>query len=678
MKRAFLWTLTIYFFAAAAFAERIDTTEKKPKFGIFGGYSANFHVSNFAKLPGISSCCKKDMGGFGGRFSVGGLAEYPFYEKWRGQLRVSYNSFGGELTQRENADVLVYDEETKDYEIRDGIFEYRLSPVLGALSIEPLAVYKIMDNFFAYGGFKFSYLIIKDYEYFEEIVEPKNHGYFIGTNRSKTRAEQSGELQSTNNLGFSLTAGSSYQLRANPDSSFFICPEIFYSFLISPVVENSGWNVHSIRLGASVKYREPPPPPPPPEPPANAPLPEYPKVSEPPEIHASVKTVQIDSAGYQKSELKVKVEDFISHYMSPLLTYVFFEENSFKIPERYNLLTAEEAKNFSLTTLRKKGTIETYRHILNIIGYRLKQQPDAGITLIGTNCYSGEEKRNLELSKNRARSVKDYLTYVWKIDSERIKVKYRHLPKQPSNIKEPEGQEENRRVEIHSDSWDIIEPVIVDDTTRSITKTKIIFYPKAKAEAGLAKWKLTLFDDQKTLKTFEGEGSPPDSIALRIDSTSSYVADASKLKYRFTAEDSLSNKFQTPSKSFSVERLTVEKKRVKKVLDREYEYYSLILFDYGKYRLRNQHRKVLKFIQDRLRENSRIIIRGYTDKLGDEKLNRRISKSRAKAVARYLGIRDAKILGLGESSLIYDNSTPEGRFYCRTVKITIETPIQNK
>jgi hypothetical protein len=32
--------------------------------------------------------------------------------------------------------------------------------------------------------------------------------------------------------------------------------------------------------------------------------------------------------------------------------------------------------------------------------------------------------------------------------------------------------------------------------------------------------------------------------------------------------------------------------------------------------------------------------------------------------------------GMGERELIYNNELPEGRFYCRTVTITVETPIK--
>jgi outer membrane protein OmpA-like peptidoglycan-associated protein len=64
--------------------------------------------------------------------------------------------------------------------------------------------------------------------------------------------------------------------------------------------------------------------------------------------------------------------------------------------------------------------------------------------------------------------------------------------------------------------------------------------------------------------------------------------------------------------------------------------------------------------------------------MGNEKLNKRIATQRAMAVAKHLDIPDTQIIGIGQENLLYDNTLPEGRFYCRTVRITIETPIENK
>ena len=111
--------------------------------------------------------------------------------------------------------------------------------------------------------------------------------------------------------------------------------------------------------------------------------------------------------------------------------------------------------------------------------------------------------------------------------------------------------------------------------------------------------------------------------------------------------------------------------------DKEFEYYSLILFDYGKSELGSEHRKVVDFIKQRISQDSKVFIYGFTDSMGDENINRRISDNRAISVLKRLNINsNVTVEGKGESELLYDNDTPEGRFYCRTVTINIETPVK--
>jgi outer membrane protein OmpA-like peptidoglycan-associated protein len=126
-----------------------------------------------------------------------------------------------------------------------------------------------------------------------------------------------------------------------------------------------------------------------------------------------------------------------------------------------------------------------------------------------------------------------------------------------------------------------------------------------------------------------------------------------------------------------IEQLTIDRKRLERIKDREFEYYSLILFDFGKSDLRSEHNKVVDFIKNRITPNATVYINGYTDLIGEEDINKRISEKRAKAVAERLKIQSAKVEGVGEDKILYDNSTPEGRYYCRTVQITIETPVED-
>ena len=67
---------------------------------------------------------------------------------------------------------------------------------------------------------------------------------------------------------------------------------------------------------------------------------------------------------------------------------------------------------------------------------------------------------------------------------------------------------------------------------------------------------------------------------------------------------------------------------------------------------------------------------GYTDRLGEEQHNQELSAQRALSTARALGVPTSSASGAGESQLLFDNNLPEGRFYSRTVNVTIKTPVE--
>jgi outer membrane protein OmpA-like peptidoglycan-associated protein len=79
---------------------------------------------------------------------------------------------------------------------------------------------------------------------------------------------------------------------------------------------------------------------------------------------------------------------------------------------------------------------------------------------------------------------------------------------------------------------------------------------------------------------------------------------------------------------------------------------------------------------------SKASIVGSTDNLGELKHNQKLSEDRAFNV-RDLILTDkpsAQITstkGIGPSDLLYDNHLPEGRYYCRTVRVEVETPLDS-
>ena len=97
--------------------------------------------------------------------------------------------------------------------------------------------------------------------------------------------------------------------------------------------------------------------------------------------------------------------------------------------------------------------------MLNIIGKRLRTNPEARIKIVGCNSNRGDERARKDLSQSRAESVRSYLKYIWGIESSRMTVEARNLPTVASTGSVSEGRQENQRVEIYSDTDGILDTI---------------------------------------------------------------------------------------------------------------------------------------------------------------------------------------------------------------------------
>ncbi len=373
--------------------------------------------------------------------------------------------------------------------------------------------------------------------------------------------------------------------------------------------------------------------------------------------------------------VKILIEEFQSRQMRALLPFVFFDDNSSKIPDKYKLLTSEQTSKFSKNDLLGQSSLENYYHILNILGQRLTQYPNANITITGCNSNIGKEKNNKKLSQERAESVRNYLASVWNISSDRMKIKTLNLPQQASNSKDPDGIEENRRVEIVSDIWEITAPSIIDDTLRRIKPNSVRFKPTLISGKDIANWDVNVSVEGGSAKNFSGTTDLPANLDWSLLNEESLKTKMGKeLNYSLKLKDSDNELAVTPTKSIPVEYITVKKKQENLTRDTVINIYNLILFDFNKSTIGTANQKIVDFIKAESPENSIIKVIGYTDRIGNDAHNLKLSTDRAKSTTKALNRPNAEIIGKGESELIYDNNSPEGRFYCRTVVVEVKIP----
>ncbi len=646
-----------------------DDDSLKSKWGLYFNYGLNLLNADFKYLPGTYSCCANYGNAISPGFSAGGLFELPLSNKFQINFRAGFNQ--SNILHKVNQPTFIINGESFD-----GNIEHKLEAKMALIDLSIMPSYRIWENLFVTAGVKLGYFVHNKFTQIERITQPLGNNIYFEETGLNYRNYYTGKIQDINKLQVYGSIGLYYDFPITRKKTFWISPEIYYTYGFTKIVKDLNWSAHFLRGGIALKYQAPPPPPPPPAAPVAPPLPDYPLPIEPPALAASVEMIQLDSLGRQVDNVALKIEDFISLNMRPLLNYVFFDSLSAEIPSRYFIINKDQAQNFDEFDLKDMDVIPTYYYMLNIFGKRLQKYPDATITLTGTNSNEGAEKNNKELSMQRAEKVKDYFVNIWGVDESRIKLKALNLPNQPSNKDEIGGNEENRRVEITSDDNRLTEPVLTIDTLRKIPKTTIVFHPKANTDVGINKWHLNILQNGSIIKSFEGSDVIPESLEWLIDDKSkTNPTKRGKLTYNLVVMDKLGNEVSTSTKDIQVDQLTIDKKRVEGISDKEFEYYSLILFDYGKSKLGTEHKNTADFVKNRITDKSKVTIIGYTDSMGKEEINKRISTARANEFAKRIKIKNADIYGIGEAELLYDNSLPEGRFYCRTVKINIETPI---
>lgn len=675
MKKVFIFLLLITISNSLYSIEYLDAPwSNRFSFGLGFNLGLNFHTANFKGIdfPNIPSCCPRFETGFGLNYRLGPDISFPLSNNLSFQLQFGLENLSATLKKTEKEYF-----STQNQEGVWGEFEHSVKSTLNALFGDIYVSYRLSPQFKVFVGPTINYLFKNEFEQKEEIVSP-SYGVFA-IEGTRVRNHTKGEIPSVNKLLFGFGFGANYYLPMNESNTLFLVPNLVIRGRFNEIAQEHKWRVFSFSGGLSIVYSprrvkvvKPPVPPP-----ITPPLADFPEPPSAPSLEASIVAVSLDERGNELPVTILKVEEFLSTKMHPLLGFIFFDENSAVIPPRYRLLSPAETKDFVVKKLYGLSTLEIYHNILNIIGKRVSQYPQAELTIVGYNSDQGPEKGNLELSRKRAEAVKNYLVNTWKIEPERIKIVAKNLPDNPSNPNDPDGVEENRRVEIIANIPQIFEPLVVEDTLREVNPPTFRFKTEVKTQIGVERWQLITSQSNGIVKVFEGTGDVPKVIEWKVATEQRNVPKLDEpLKYKLIVFDKDNKKWESPTLELPVEVMTIEKKIIERVADKQIDRFSLILFGFGQSEVTGDNLKIAEIAKKRIKPNSTVKIEGFTDRIGSEQANLELSTRRALETAKVLGVDPKFAKGLGKSRLLYDNNLPEGRFYCRTVNIEIVTPIE--
>jgi outer membrane protein OmpA-like peptidoglycan-associated protein len=310
--------------------------------------------------------------------------------------------------------------------------------------------------------------------------------------------------------------------------------------------------------------------------------------------------------------------------------------------------------------------MNTYKDILNIIGRRMKGNPETNVIL--RSIIFDENNGDVAFYIERAKNIKSYLFKVWNIDSNRFVIevlkinsnkfqfaKYKNSPVSYNNI-----VEEHHRLDIIPNNMEIIAPVIVYDTTHNIKTDNLSLMTYVSNETNVQNWDYEFKVNNNKYHSIDGSGEIPTQMNIPIQwNVSSSVP--SKIDYNLRLRTK-QNRF-----AFNGEiQLNSDEKFQRKIK------YYLIWKDQDEIKPDNFGLEMAELINLSITENTKITINSHTDNTGFNRTNRIRSEARANAFSNLL-VNDNKEINIyDKEESLFDNKFPENRVYNRCLEITLQ------
>lgn len=666
-------------------------------YGIFIGNGWTNHVADFQKLPNIPNCCKGFHNGTGNGLSAGVFIEIPLPFALFAGMRATFIGLNGWLKEKEYTWVRLQDDTLL------GVFEHNLRVQYSTFGFDPNLRWNFLFGASIIIGARIAFPIEKKFQQWESLVEPSDRGIFVDT-QTRRRNDYSGDIPEAESVQTDFNLGLEYTFPLNKTGSLLLAPNVTYRLGLTNVVSSLNWKINSFQLQLALRYR----PLKIPKLLEEKPIEEFEKkyvidtiiveneniranrfaygkeifdtavVVEPGKIIHKLTISRIDTIFHVPKPIAVISTNTSTIHVStqfvtqafPLLPILFFEHNSSDITDFY--VKIKNQNEFDINNLPTLP-IELNREILNIIGYRLLENPNAKITLWGY-ADSTSEGGNCKLARRRAESVKNYLTTVWNIPSQRIVIRTGEtncIPKERTITKNDSGFAENRRVEITSDNLQVLEPIAKRRFLEVLDykPDSLIFDPTRSQVSAIKNWKIEVFRGVRPILTYSNNTEFKIIIKQISHNLLEQITQNEALYVRLTITDEAGN----TDTSFK------EIKVISDTSEYEIQRLSLILFDVSSAVIPHfKKEEILKFLKTNSDLTQARII-GYSDILGDRDFNYTLSEKRAKNTLELIKSFDHNIeileaKGVGSSIFppgISAYTTPAERFLSRTVYIEL-------
>lgn len=588
-------------------------------FGAGLGANYNMYSLDMKKMNDVYSSPVAFTKGSGFGIFGAALIEYRPSIMWGGFLNLGFDGRSGKFSS-----------------VSDAAGDYKNSASIGYISIEPnLRFNPAGEGFFLFLGPKLNFNVSKSFDY------------------EKPDGKVSGDFSNVRSTNFGGQVGIGYDipLTSKMKETQFVLTPMLGLHIGQGVRDIEKWNLTTLRFGVNIKFGSS----------------KIQKELLKQEVGFSIQSPQVVPTARRVSET------------FPIRNYIFFEQNSTKLPARYVQLTPEQAEKFREEQLfelkpqqpsgRSARQMEVYYNVLNVIGDRMRRNPEIMISLFGAS------KQGKAVGAEMAKTVKDYLVNVFGINPNRILTFGQDKPEIPSH--QPGGTrdlslvlEEDNRVDIKSGNLDLLMPVKIMTIQEDPIDADVVFRVDD-ARNTLASWSIEIINNEGKSRTF----GPFTSKQERISGNQILEkADIGDFKVVFVGKTTDGS---TITKEQNLRLAKAEGPEEQPGLR-----YS-ILFEFDQSKTVATYDKFLsEVVVPNIPEGASVVIHGHTDIVGEESHNLKLSNSRAQEAMnviqrelRKAGKSRVKFdtYGFGEDPrrAPFENRLPEERFYNRTVIIDI-------
>ena len=609
--------LVAFIFLQLSYAQENRKDQPVWWFGGALGPNFNFYSSDIRPFgSGIPASVSSFSKGSGIGVFISPLLEYRHDPIWGGLFFLGFDGRGGGF---------------------DDVGSYKLKTAVNYITFEPnVRVTPFYAPLYFFAGPRIGFNVAKSFTYTSPGV-----------------GDSTGDWSGARGSVFGVQFGAGYDIPlSDPNASTQVALSPFIALHVGQgPASDQNWSLTTLRIGVGLKFAS---------------------GTEAQRNAESESQFSVTAPKIIPTERKVK-ETF------PMRNFVFFDEGTTVVPQRYAQLTKDQATNFKEEQLlqpdpndlggRSRRQLTVYHNILNILGDRMRRYPSSAIRLTGSS------DRGAAAGKDCAESVKSYLINIFGIDGNRITTTGREKPEIPSTIpgatRELElVKPEDRRVEIASETPEILEPVQIISLQEEPLDSDVLFSVPG-AGQNLTSWSVEVSDESGTIKhygpfTTDQERVPGKTI-LGSQNEGRYkvvMLGETKSGQSIRKEETIrlvkSNEPEAaPGLRFSI----------------------LFEFDQSK-TVATYDRFLSQTVAPLIPEGGSVVIHGHTDIIGEESHNLNLSRERAQQTMAVLqrelnkaGKRNVRFdtYGFGEDvrRAPFDNRLPEERFYNRTVIIDI-------